>query len=76
MRVKCDALFPGEIVQAVLVESASQTSHSASDVRLELPFGGAPIQLPPPSAFGAIIVEATDQELSALERAGYQLKKE
>jgi hypothetical protein len=74
MKIKCNALFPGEIVEAVLVEQASQTSRTQAEVRLEVS-GGAPIQLSPPGAMGAEIVEATPAEWSALEAAGYQLNR-
>ncbi len=75
MKIKCNAFFPGEVVEGVLVEQPSQTSRTQTDVRLELiSGGGTPVQLPPPGAFGAEVVEATPAEWAALEASGYRLK--
>ncbi len=68
-------MFPGKVVQARLVESPSQISRTVVETRLEL-MGPAPVQLPPPNALGAVLVEATPAELAALTAAGYTLKRE
>lgn len=65
-------LFPGEVVEAVLVEAPSQLSRSATETRLEL-VGPPPIQLGPPDALGTTVVEATPAEWAALREAGYEL---
>jgi len=70
MRVKC-MLFPGEVLQAKLVQAPSQATRG-TEARLEL-VGPAPMQLDPPSAMGTEVVEATAEEWAALRAAGYQL---
>ncbi len=66
-------LFPGEIVEAILVEAPSQVSRNATETRLEL-VGPPPVQLAPPDAFGTTVVEATPAEWDALREAGYELR--
>jgi hypothetical protein len=72
MRVRCDWLFPGEVLEAVLVSAPSQVSRTERVVVLEL-IGPAPIQISPP-AVDAIVVEATPAEWEALRAAGYELQ--
>lgn len=75
MKIRCNALFPGEVVDGLLVEEASQVSMDSVEVRLEVRSNeGTSIQLPPPAALGAEVMEATPAELDALEAAGYRLK--
>jgi|GEM_PF-4369614 len=73
MKVRCEAFFPGQIVEATLVDQPDQTSRDATSMRLELRSGETPVQLPPPKALGAEVVEATPQEWVALTDAGYEL---
>ncbi len=72
MRVRCDWLFPGEVLEAVLVSAPSRVSRTAKETVLELT-GPAPIQIAPPAA-DAVVVEATPAEWEALRAAGYELK--
>ncbi len=72
MKVRCEVLFPGEIIDAILVEAPSQAARNATETRLELA-GPAPVQLSPPDAFGTTVVEATPAEWDALREAGYEL---
>ncbi len=74
MRLKCMMLFPGQVVEARLVSAASQMSRTESDIRIEIA-GPPPIQLPPPGALGAEIVEATRDEWTRMKSAGYDLKQ-
>lgn len=74
MRIKCAMLFPGQVVEASLVSTPSQSSRSDTDVRLEA-HGPPPVQLSPPNAFGTEIVQATPAEWAALKAAGYELKQ-
>ena len=74
MKIRCNAFFPGEIVEAVLTNAADPTSRGGTTLRLEI-VGGAPMQLQPPTAFGAEVIEATTEEWAALASAGYQLKQ-
>lgn len=75
MKVRCEAFFPGQIVEATLVDQADQTSRDTASVRLEVRSGETPVQLPPPNALGAEIVEATAHERRALIDAGYELRQ-
>lgn len=75
MKVRSNALFPDEIVDAVLVGSPDQTSRTETKMRLELQRGATPVQLPPPDAFGTIVVDASPEEWASLRAAGYQLQQ-
>jgi hypothetical protein len=74
MRLKCNMLFPGKVVEATLVQAPSQASRTDTETRLEL-VGPPPIQLAPPDAMGAQIVQATPAEWAALKAAGYELSQ-
>ncbi|MGE0397014.1 MAG: hypothetical protein AB7T06_09870 [Kofleriaceae bacterium] len=75
MKVRSNAFFPDEIVDAVLVGSPDQTSRTETKMRLELRRGATPVQLPPPDAFGTIVVNATPEEWASLRAAGYLLQQ-
>lgn len=73
MKIRAEMFFPGQVVDAQLVDAADQASRTGHTRRLEAVSGNTPIQLPPPTAFGAEIVEATLDERAALRDAGYEL---
>lgn len=71
MRIRCEAMFPDEVLEAEMVESPSRTEN---DVRMQLNKGAGSLQLPPPNAIGAVVVEASPEEWRLLRAAGYDLK--
>lgn len=73
MRIRCEAMFPDEILEAEMVESPSRT---VNDVRMQLNEGAGSLQLPPPSAMGTVVVEASPEEWRLLRAAGYDLKQD
>jgi hypothetical protein len=75
MKVRCETFFPGQVVEATLVGQVDQTSRDATSMRLEVRNGETPLQLPPPNALGAEVVDATPQEWKALTEAGYDLNQ-
>lgn len=74
MRVRCKPIFGDEVYPANLVEAPSLVSRSATRTVLEVD-AAAPVQLEPPDAFGAEVVEATATEWEQLRDAGFALKQ-
>jgi hypothetical protein len=74
MKLRCRALLGDEICSARLVDAPSQTSRHDTTTVLELD-AGAPLQLPPPHALGAEVIEATPAEWAALAAAGFTLQR-